>query len=380
MEKGIRDLNRIIETAINSMESSKEQIYEIWEHSRTEEQNVRKDLQLIMEEVKSVIEQHDEYEREYRKRCSILAHVSRNFHQYTEEDIRQAYDEAYKMQMELRITREREQYLKKRRDELTIRLKNLEKTIEKADNLISQFGVVLNYLKGDIAKIGDELKEAKDVQAYGLRIIEAQEEERKRVSREIHDGPAQSMANVVLRAELAERMINQGAIEDAKVELRNLKNTVRDSLADVRRIIYDLRPMALDDLGLVPALRRYVEAYSESKTFVIDFKLSGTEVRLPTSFEVALYRLVQESMNNIAKHAQAKKVEISIHYGKEKIELMIQDDGIGFVMTEERDEQSFGLVGMRERVRLLSGELQIESAIAKGTKISIKIPYPQQKE
>lgn len=380
MEKGIQDLNRIIDTTIHSMETSKEQIYEIWEYTKTEEQNVRRDLQLIMEEVRNIVDKHDEYEREYRRKCSVLAHVSRNFQKYTEEDIRRAYDDAYKMQMELRVTREREQYLIKRRDELTLRLKNLEKTIEKADNLISQFGVVLNYLKGDISRIGDELKEAKDVQAFGLRIIEAQEEERRRVSREIHDGPAQSMANVVLRAELAERMMNQGSIDDAKVELRNLKNTVRDSLADVRRIIYDLRPMALDDLGLVPALRRYVEAYKETKPFTINFKLTGTEIRLPTPFEVAIYRLVQESMNNIVKHAQATKVDILIHYGKEKIELMIQDDGVGFVMMEEKKEQAFGLVGMRERVRLLSGELQIESALNKGTTISIRIPYPQQQQ
>lgn len=373
------DLNRVIESAINTMQSSKEQIFEIAEYAKAEEENIRRDLQLITKEVQDVIELYDHYELEYRKKRNKLMQVSRNFNEYSEEDIREAYDEAYKIQIELRVTGEREQYLKKRRDELYIRLKNLEMTIDRADVLIGQVGVVLNYLQGDISRIGDELKEAKDGQEFGLRIIEAQEEERRRVSREIHDGPAQSMANVVMRAELADRMISQGHIDDAKIELRNLKQAVRNSLADVRRIIYDLRPMALDDLGLIPALRRFVEAYSDTpKQFEIHFQFTGIEVRLPTSFEVAIYRLVQESMNNISKHANAKHVEIKVDFSPDMTEIIVADDGIGFADDASDQEKKFGLLGMRERVKLLAGELKIDSAPGKGTTITISIPMPKE--
>lgn len=378
--QGIRDLNRIIDSAIGTMETSKEQIFEISEYAKSEEENIRKDLEVIIQEVQNIIDLNDHYEREYRKKRKILMDVSRNFHQFSEEDIRDAYEAAYKIQIELRVTGEREQYLKRRRDELSRRLKNLEVTIDRADRLMSQVGIVLNFLQGDISRLGEELEVAKDRQIFGLKIIEAQEEERRRVSREIHDGPAQSMANVVMRAELADRMISQGNIDDAKKELHNLKKAVRHSLSDVRRIIYDLRPMALDDLGLVPALRRFVEAYGDQKRFSIEFQTTGTEIRLPTSLEVAIYRLVQESMNNISKHAQAHKVLIRLEFGGNKTDISIEDDGIGFSEEEVLRGKSFGLLGMRERVRLLQGDLNIDSEPRKGTKIKISIPLPDTEE
>ncbi len=376
--QGLKDLNRVIDSAIGTMEASKEQIFEIAEYAKSEGENIKKDLQLVMQEVEDVISLYDHYEREYRRRRNVLMNVSRNFQEYSEEDIRQAYEQAYNIQIELRVTSEREQYLKKRRDELHFRLKNLEMTIERADKLITQVGVVLHYLQGDISRLGEELEEAKDGQAFGLKIIEAQEEERRRVSREIHDGPAQSMAHVVMRAELADRMISQGNIEEAKEELRSLKGAVRHSLSDVRRIIYDLRPMALDDLGLIPALRRFVEAYGEPKQFMIDFQFTGIEVRLPTSLEVAIYRLVQESMNNISKHAQASKVNINVDFSPTRTKIFIEDDGIGFVEEEVHREKKFGLLGMRERIKLLQGELKINSKPKAGTKITILIPLPQE--
>lgn len=377
--KEIQDLNRVIQSAVGTMEASKEQIFEIAENAKVEGDNIKSDLEILRQDVEEVIDLYDHFEREYRRKRNILMDVSRNFHIYSEQDIRDAYEDAYKAQIELRITGEREQYLKKRRDELLFRLKNIDRTVERAEKLITQVGVVLNYLQGDISRMGEELAEAKHGQIFGLKIIEAQEEERKRVSREIHDGPAQSMANVVMRAELADRMITQGNVDMAKVELRDLKGMVRDSLSDVRRIIYDLRPMALDDLGLIPALRRFVEAYG-SKQFDIDFKFSGVEERLPISFEVAIYRLVQESMNNISKHAQAKKVKIHVIFGPKLVEIRVKDDGIGFPEDKVKNTKTYGLMGMRERVKLLEGSFNIESKMNHGTKITITIPLPKQDE
>ncbi|WP_016696480.1 sensor histidine kinase, partial [Rhodococcus rhodochrous] len=157
--------------------------------------------------------------------------------------------EANRIQVELSIYREREDNLKKRRNDLERQLRTLEETIERAEKLVTQMGVVLGYLTGDLSKVGEALEEAKQHQLMGLKVIQAQEEERKRVAREIHDGPAQSMANVVLRSEIVEKMLKNERILEAQMELHELKEMVRLSLADVRRIIFDLRPMALDDLG-----------------------------------------------------------------------------------------------------------------------------------
>jgi len=377
--KAIQELNEVIQSAIRTMEQSKAQIFEIAESAKMEGYNLKRELDMVVEEVKLVIETYDQYERKYKLMRMRLSEVSKNFHLYSEKDIRDAYEETNQILIDLRLTSERERYLRKRRDELSIRLKNLERTIAKAESLMSQIGVVLGYLQGDIARMTLELESAKDGHLFGLRIIEAQEEERKRVAREIHDGPAQSMANVVLRAELADRMMSQGNIEQAKVELRDLKSLVRSSLSDVRRIIYDLRPMALDDLGLVPALRRFIEAYGDSKEFEIDFRIFGLEERLPSSMEVAIYRLVQESINNISKHAKAKHVTVHLEFKPLKILIKIVDDGIGFAEAELKKGSRFGLMGMRERVKLLDGEIQIISAPNQGTKILIEIPFPLEK-
>lgn len=377
--KAIQELNEVIQSAIRTMEQSKAQIFEIAESAKMEGYNLKRELDMVVEEVKLVIETYDQYERKYKLMRMRLSEVSKNFHLYSEKDIRDAYEETNQILIDLRLTSERERYLRKRRDELSIRLKNLERTIAKAESLMSQIGVVLGYLQGDIARMTLELESAKDGHLFGLRIIEAQEEERKRVAREIHDGPAQSMANVVLRAELADRMMSQGNIEQAKIELRDLKSLVRSSLSDVRRIIYDLRPMALDDLGLVPALRRFIEAYGDSKEFEIDFRIFGLEERLPSSMEVAIYRLVQESINNISKHAKAKHVMVHLEFKPLKILIKIADDGIGFAEAELKKDSRFGLMGMRERVKLLDGEIQIISAPNQGTKILIEIPFPLEK-
>lgn len=377
--KAIQELNEVIQSAIRTMEQSKAQIFEIAESAKMEGYNLKRELDMVVEEVKLVIETYDQYERKYKLMRMRLSEVSKNFHLYSEKDIRDAYEETNQILIDLRLTSERERYLRKRRDELSLRLKNLERTIAKAESLMGQIGVVLGYLQGDIARMTLELESAKDGHLFGLRIIEAQEEERKRVAREIHDGPAQSMANVVLRAELADRMMSQGNIEQAKVELRDLKSLVRSSLSDVRRIIYDLRPMALDDLGLVPALRRFVEAYGDSKEFEIDFRIFGLEERLPSSMEVAIYRLVQESINNISKHAKAKHVTVHLEFKPLKILIKIADDGVGFEEAELKKGSRFGLMGMRERVKLLDGEIQIISAPNQGTKILIEIPLPLEK-
>src|SRR5690606_15297747 len=141
----------------------------------------------------------------------------------------------------------------------------------KAENLTTQMSVVLGYLTGDIRQVGRLLEDTEYKHKMGLKILHAQEEERKRVAREIHDGPAQSMANAILRAEIAEKVLLQEGVERAKDELKELKASIRDSLADVRRIIFDLRPMALDDLGLVPTVQKYIDGLTKKITTQIQF-------------------------------------------------------------------------------------------------------------
>ncbi|WP_369345621.1 sensor histidine kinase [Caldalkalibacillus mannanilyticus] len=249
MSVNIGTLDLVIEKTIQTVEESKHQIFEIAEQARSECMHLKAEIESIKNEVLLIIEKGDKLDMRLKKSRFHLSEVSQNFLLYSEEDIRNAYEEANQLQLEYSLLQEKEKQLRTRRDEMQLRLRNLEQTVEKAEALTTQIGVVLDYLSGDIRQASQALEDVQEQQLIGLKVIQAQEEERKRVAREIHDGPAQSLANVTLRTELIEKILMQDEIERAKEELNSLKTMLRDSIADVRRIIFDLRPMALDDLG-----------------------------------------------------------------------------------------------------------------------------------
>jgi len=367
-------LDGVFKKTIHTVQTSKEQIFEIAETARQESNLIKKEIAEIRQVIASVIEQVDSLELASRKARTRLVHVSRNFQSFTEEDIRQAYEEANQIQIDLTLAREREVQLRRRRDELEQRLRGIDETIERAENLISQMSVVLGYLTGDLSKVEEALETAKKHQLLGLKIIQAQEEERKRVAREIHDGPAQSMANVVLRTEIVEKMLKSERPVEAQEELHELKDLVRHSLADVRRIIFDLRPMALDDLGLVPTLQKYIQTFEDHTRINVELVVFGKEQPLASSLKAAMFRLVQECLNNVAKHANAKNVHVKIEFQPEVIYLVVKDDGDGFVTTGERQGNSFGIMGMKERTQLLEGKMEITSQPKQGTKVFFQIP------
>ncbi|NGQ95621.1 sensor histidine kinase [Brevibacillus sp. SYP-B805] len=368
-------LDAVLKKTIHTVEMSKQQIFDISETARRESNSMKAEIVELRRQIAEVIEKVDMLELQYRKARNRLVHVSRNFHAHTEDDIRQAYEEANVLQVELSINRERERNLRRRRDELEMRLRQIEETINKAESLMTQIGVVLGYLKGDLSKVGEALETAKQHQLMGIRIIQAQEEERKRVAREIHDGPAQSMANVVLRTEIVEKMLKNERILEAQMELHELKEMVRYSLADVRRIIFDLRPMALDDLGLVPTLQKYIQTFEERTKLTVDLVVFGKEQQLDSSTKAALFRLVQECLNNVAKHAKARFVQVKLEFQQKVLVLIVKDDGVGFRMEEKKvGGNSFGIMGMKERTQLLDGTMEINSAPMQGTKVMFQIP------
>lgn len=366
-------LDKILEKMVDTVAHSKKEIFEIAEHSRQEFEILTKELQKTKLEVIDTIEKGDRLEISEKFSRQRLAEVSKHFKKYSEEEIREAYEKTHKLQMELSSIRQNEKVLIERRNELERRLKNLENTVARAENLVGQISVVLNYLNSDLRQINEVLEDAKIKQEFGLRVIEAQEEERKRLSREIHDGPAQMLANVMMRSELIERISREKSMEEALTEVKDLKQMVRSALYEVRKIIYDLRPMALDDLGLVPTLKRYLSTIEEYNNIHINFLTVGKEKRLPPRMEVALFRLVQEAVQNAVKHAHPKEVQVKIECNKTKCTLIIKDDGKGFDTTSKK-ENSFGIVGMRERVELLKGEITIDSAPGQGTVIMILVP------
>ena len=370
-----KTLDIILDQMVETVGNSKDEIFRIGEQCRMDYESLTDELKAVKSMVTQIIVEGDKLETQSRFARKRLSVVSMHFKDYTEAEVREAYERAHQLQMDLTMKRQMEKQLRDRRDDIERRLNGLTETIERAEHLVSQISVVLNYLMSDLKQVGEVLEDAKLKQDFGLKIIEAQEEERKRLSREIHDGPAQMMANVMMRSDLIERTYKEYGSEAAFTEVRNLKKMVRGALYEVRRIIYDLRPMALDDLGLVPTLKKYLQTIEEYHSSTkISFVNVGEEKRLPPKFEVALFRLVQESVQNALKHANAKEIVVKLEISKTKITVIIKDDGQGFDINERKAE-SFGLIGMHERVDILDGNISIDSKIGAGTVVLIQVPY-----
>ncbi|WP_164218326.1 sensor histidine kinase [Virgibacillus sp. YIM 98842] len=367
-------LDFIINEMIEVVENSKDEIFNISEEARKEHEHLIRELKITKVKVAKHIEDGDQLEQKVRYSRQRLAEVSRYFDRYTETDVRAVYERTHAMQTKLAVMRQEENALREKRDDLERRLISLSQTIERAEGLAGKISVILNYLHDDFKQVNEMIEDAKEKQEFGLKIIEAQEEERARISREIHDGPAQMLANILLRSELVEMSFRKKDVDQALSEMKSVRKMIRSSLYEVRRIIYDLRPMALDDLGLIPTIRKYVTTMADYNDTEINFTPIGEDKRLNQKYEVAFFRLIQEAVQNAVKHAESTLIDVKLEIGKKNLSMLIKDNGKGFDPTLKRDK-SFGLIGMRERVEMLEGKFNIDSKPGKGTMIFIQVPY-----
>ena len=214
------------------------------------------------------------------------------------------------------------------------------------------------------AAVGVELSER--VQRDALRrIVAAQELERRRLARELHDETGQALTSILLGLKQLE-----GA-EPASVEA--LRELVVATLQDVRRLAVELRPKVLDDFGLVPALERLAQSFAEQTGIAVDLEAGAITERLPAEVETAIYRIVQEALTNVVKHAHAHRVSVFLTRNNRRIKALIEDDGQGF-SPEAATGDGIGLIGMRERIELLDGTLTVESTSTSGTAIAVEVP------
>ncbi len=201
------------------------------------------------------------------------------------------------------------------------------------------------------------------------KVIAVQEEERKRIARELHDETSQDLATLLLSIETT---ANGGSAELNKkfVQMKALTGRTLDS---IHRLILDLRPSVLDDLGLTSAIRWIAESRLEPLGIDLSFAVTGQECRLQPEIETTLFRIAQEAMANIARHAEVSSVAVALEFGQERVCLQVEDNGRGFEFDESRNG-SFGLLGMKERAELLEGALTIDSKPGKGTRLAVTIP------
>jgi signal transduction histidine kinase len=200
------------------------------------------------------------------------------------------------------------------------------------------------------------------------RVVDAQEQERRRLARELHDETGQALTSILLGLRALEETL---ATDEARAATAELRERVVATLQDVRGLAVELRPSALDDFGLVAALERLTASFAEQTGIAVDFETALPEERLPGEMETALYRIVQESLTNVVKHAHARRVSILLTRTSGAVKAVIEDDGRGI---GDDVGGGFGLVGMRERLALLGGRLEIESGPGSGTTIAAEVP------
>ena len=257
------------------------------------------------------------------------------------------------------------------------RLVGLRRAQARLEQLHTRIGWLLRQIELSAERIDDEGDPADGDDPWALvmraQLIQGQEVERSRLAREIHDGPAQVLTNTLLRLQLCEQLVAQRPAE-ARTELARLRTAVREGLRDVRRFIFNLRPASLSEVGLVVTLRRLVQDYKEQVGFTIGVELPE-QVNLTHEQELAMFRVIQEALHNIHKHAEATHVEIAFaRRGDGVWEITIADDGRGFDVAAAETRVGSGLVSMRERAAIVGGTLEVTSRPGYGTKLTLTVP------
>lgn len=372
----LRALDRIIQETITAIERSRSRIYAIADSARAEYDKVKGELEEVRRQVAVQIALVDQFERQERAARIELMQVSANIAACTEEAVQAAYQKAVDTRARLLAAQEKERELRRRRDELERRLHALELTVARAEELVAQVGVVLGYLSGDLRDLTVQVSSWQERFKLGLRLLKAQEDERRRLARDIHDGPAQAMAAAIMRADVCGRYLQEDPAR-ARHELADLKELLGTCLADLRRMIFDLRPMSLDELGLVPAMRSWLATWQQRTGMEVKLEVRGEERRIPAAVEIALFRMFQEALNNAWKHSGTGKAAVVLIGGRDSVRLVVYDRGRGFDPSTLPGE-SYGLAGMRERVQFLGGNWWVKSRPGRGTEVGAEIPLPEE--
>lgn len=336
-----------------------------WDEFQKEIEGEYEQAQRSLREVKLMLEQsQSELGKLTQRNAAITAHlqqVQSLLDTMPRQDIRVAYSAALEAQQRLLMMRGQLDKLQNDHDALQRYVASLEKT------------------RGFLAQGTPKGKAGRGAggSANLEMVINAQEAERARLSRQMHDGPAQALSNFIVQTEIANRLLDIDP-KRAKEELDNLKNSAMNTFKEVRTFIFELRPMMLDDLGLFPTVRRYVDNFKEQTGADVNLTLKGSERRLESYLEVMIFRAIQELMGNSYRHNQDNptkpQINIQLAMDDNVTKISVADNGKGFEPSTVTNKSGVGLKLIRERVELLGGYLEVDSDIGKGARITFQVP------
>lgn len=313
-----------------------------------------------LREMNVLIEQSQaELNRMAQRNASITTQVQQvnaSLENHPRSEIKSLYDSALDTQQRLLVMRGQLEKYQTDQNALKKYLAFLEKVRKSSDS-----NRAVTNIKKDSA--------AETVQM----LINAQEVERQRLSRQMHDGPAQALSNFILQTEIAMRLFDVDQTR-AKDELANLKNSAMATFQKVRNFIFELRPMMLDDLGLVPTIKRYVDTFKEQTGIEPELVITGSETRMASYLEVMIFRSIQELLGNAFRHSQASKVKVVLNIEVDMVRVSVDDNGKGYQPEELNNDPNLGIKLMRDRVEMLGGRSEIDSVVGQGTRITIEMP------
>ncbi len=301
-----------------------------------------------------------------------LRTVQDNIETVPRQDIRVKYDEAIEARFRLTTMRGQLEKFVSTRDQLDQELTLLRDMLQRLQGV--------DMLPMSSGGASEDNKESGKGSLNIVRIIQAQEEERQRLARQMHDGPAQSLTNFILQAEICQRLFDRNPARAAE-ELDNLKSVASVTFQKVREFIFDLRPMMLDDLGVVPTVRRYVDSFREKNDIEVKLDIFGDERRLATHREVMIFRGIQELMAMARDYASPTSVSIRLDLGNTAVKIVVEDNGRGFdaeaaFSGEEnyQDPRVQSLITLKEKFELIRGTVAITSNEAEGTSVRMELP------
>lgn len=323
-----------------------------------------REIEVLMRQTSGEIERQTQKQAEMSSR---LRQVEANADSYTREDVRQAYASERDAQLKLLLMRSQlEQFQGKHRQ-----LDRYIQQLRKLHDLTARMAETMSAEQGESSP-GHAISDHEAV----VQTIEAQESERQRLAQQMHDGPAQSLTNLILQAEIVERLFDAEPAR-ARTELGQLKTSANVTFQRVRDFIFALRPMMLDDLGLLPTVRRYTQQFETINKVPVTLNLNGDRTFAPY-VEVTIFRTIQELLNNVAKHAHASRAQVTLDLNTNPVVIIVEDDGSGFdaaqVLARARERGSSGLVTMEKRIEMLGGNINYQSATGRGTRVRVVIP------
>ncbi len=263
-------------------------------------------------------------------------------------------------------------------------VQELNKVKEEYDICLKKLDEITSVIKVAKSTYVQKKDDQEESDIYRLTILETQENERQRISRELHDSTVQNLTSLVHKTELCSKLIEMDPVR-CKLELIMMSRTLRDIINDTRQMIYNLRPMSFDDIGLEVTIERTLEKMKTMSAKNISFTVVGEPYKIKPVIGITLLRIIQEACNNAIKHAEASLIYVKLVYREKEIIVSIEDDGKGFDMESldvesRKDNSGFGLSMMKERVYLLSGNIEMTSKVNAGTRIEVTVPINNKEE